>query len=164
MKKITIMAIAACVSVFGTAATYSENIALANTPTNMITEANAGSIVDACVAITNRYYKIEYCINKNYISRQQFDSKIAGISGYEIWQGDNALKSGDSALINAAFDRLISVCISTADNNQRFRLMYSVYNLRNCDCVPASKIIQAGQDLMNAGRTVEAISLLYYVK
>ena len=73
MKKITIMAIAAFVSVFGTAATYSENIALANTPTNMITEANAGSIVDACVAITNRYYKIEYCINKNYISRQQFD-------------------------------------------------------------------------------------------
>ena len=75
MKKLITTACAVA-TMLGSAATYEENLELANSPIEKITAANVEAVCNAAVAVTN-VYKVIQCRDKKLITFEQVEALLS---------------------------------------------------------------------------------------
>ena len=157
MKKILVVCSAAATMLLN-AATFEENLELANKPIEQVTAANVESVVDACIAVTNSK-KIVLCRDKGLVNFEQVASKVAGKPEFAYLLINNAIVSSNDVLRANCFD----VVATYLKNGQAisYELPYRLGAFAiECNIAPAKKMAVA-KALINSGHAVDAIHLVY---
>ena len=118
MKKLITTACAVA-TMLGSAATYEENLELANTPIEKITAANVEAVCNAAIAVTN-VYKVIQCRDKKLITFEQVEALLG--NGNPAFRWDliyNAIVSSNETIRASTYKKLEELALASADHDYK---------------------------------------------
>ena len=156
MKKLMITA-CAMAAMLGSAATYEENLELANTPIEKITSANVEAVCNAAVAVTNGY-KVIQCREKKLITFEQVEALLSnGNPAFANQLGKNACASSNETLCASTYSKLEELALASADHD--YRASSSLFWLGH-ECHYSKARLSSVKKLVAAGKKIHAIRVL----
>ena len=156
MKKLIITACAVA-TMLGSAATYEENLELANTPIEKITAANVEAVCNAAVAVTN-IYKVIQCRDKKLITFEQVEALFGnGNPCFADALMFNAIDSSNETIRASTYRKIEDLVLASADHD------YSTLNSLSwlgCYCKYSKERLASAKKLVAAGKKIYAIKVL----
>ena len=160
MKKL-IITVCAMATMLGSAATYEENLELANTPLEKITAANVEAVCNAAVAVTN-VWKVIQCRDKKLITFEQVEALLG--NGNPAFGWDliyNAVVSSNETIRASTYKKLEELALASADHD------YKMIGSLSCflsEVHYAKERLALAKKFVAAGKKIHAIkALLGYV-
>ena len=157
MKKL-IITVCAMATMLGSAATYEENLELANTPLEKITAANVEAVCNAAVAVTNGY-KVIQCREKNLITFEQVEALLGNGNPAFGWNLIcNAVASSNDVVRLSTYRKLEDLALALADHD--YQASSQLWFLA-CKCNYAKERLASAKKLIAAGKKIHAIRVLF---
>lgn len=157
MKKLIITACAVA-TMLGSAATYEENLELANTPIEKITAANVEAVCNAAVAVTN-VWKVIQCRDKKLITFEQVEALLSNGNpafGYDL--ANNAIASSNETICARTYSKLEELALASADHCYQASSPLSWLGYK---CHYSKARLASAKKLVAAGKKIHAISVLF---
>ena len=156
MKKLIITACAVA-TMLGSAATYEENLELANTPIEKITAANVEAVCNAAVAVTNGY-KVIQCREKNLITFEQVEALLGNGNPAFAWNLTyNAIVSSNDIIRASTYKKLEELALTSADHDYE---AIGWLSWLGCELHYSKARLTSTKKLVAAGKKVHAIRML----
>ena len=156
MKKLITTACAVA-AMLGSAATYEENLELANTPIEKITAANVEAVCNAAVAVTNGY-KVIQCREKNLITFEQVEALLGnGNPAFMCAVACNAFDSSNDIIRASAYSKLEELALTSADHDYE---AIGWLSWLGCEFHYSKARLTSTKKLVAAGKKVHAIRML----
>lgn len=140
------------------AATYEENMALANLPMDQITAANAQTVIDASLAVTN-YEQLSKCREKGFLTYASLAELLKDKPYFYYGLFDNAMHSSNDTIRVACYESLEA--FSLTEKPDEYYFCGKLFGLAKFLNLSPARRLETAKKLIAANLPVHAIGILY---